>query len=299
MPAIPSYPFSFAGLDAPADAAAVRFVVLPIPYDGTATWQKGADRGPEAILDASGYMELYDIETGLEPFQAGIVTAAPIDCPPDPERMVERVRSAALAIIDGGQTLVGLGGEHSVSIGLIQAHAACYPGLSVLQFDAHSDTRDAYEGSRHNHACVMARAAEVADFVQVGIRSLDRSEMGLYRPERTFFAHDIGGGYDFIPSMVDRLGEHVYITIDLDCLDPAFMPSTGTPEPGGLGWYQLTRAVAAAVRHRNVVGFDVVELLPNPANRAPDFLAAKLVYQIMGYMVARQKGVATWINASS
>lgn len=280
-------PGAFGGLEAPADYASARFAVLPIPYDGTSTWLKGADRGPEAILEASGHMELYDVETAREPYRAGIVTLAPVDCPPDPEGVADRVRATALALIDDGKCVVGLGGEHSVSIGLIQAHAARHPGLTVLQFDAHSDTRDTYEGSRYNHACVMARAAEVADYVQVGIRSMDASELSLLRDARTFFAHEIAGGLDFIPWMVERLGDPVYITIDLDCLDPAYMPSTGTPEPGGLTWHQLTRAVAEVVRHRNVVGFDVNELLPNPANRAPDFLAARLVYQIIGYLDAK------------
>jgi agmatinase len=286
---VSNQPHAFGGIEAASDYGAARFAVLPIPYDGTSTWQKGADEGPEAILRASAHVELYDIETGLEPYRAGIVTLAPVDCPPGPELLAERVRAAAIALIDDGKRVIGLGGEHSVSIGLFQAHAERYPGLTVLQFDAHGDTRDSYEGSRYNHACVMARAAEIADYVQVGIRSLDVSELGLLRPERTFFAHAIAGSFDFIPRMVECLGENVYITIDLDCLDPSVMPSTGTPEPGGLDWYQLTRAVAAAVRARNVVGFDVVELMPSPADRAPDFLAAKLVYQIIGTMVAREQ----------
>jgi len=293
-----AHPKPFGDLEAPVDYAAARFAVLPIPYDGTSTWQKGADRGPEAILEASGHMELYDIETGLEPYRAGIFTLAPVECPADPEELAARVRDLAGALIDDGKCVVGLGGEHSIAIGLAQAHAARYPGLTVLQFDAHGDTRDAYEGSRFNHACVMARVAEVADYVQVGIRSLDASELPRLRDERTFFAHEIAGGLAFIPWMVERLGEDVYITIDLDCLDPAFMPSTGTPEPGGLTWHQLTRAVAAVARRRRVVGFDLSELLPNPANRAPDFLAAKLAYQIMGYIWAREQGVEKWTSAS-
>lgn len=290
-------PRAFGGFEEPVAFASARFAVLPIPYDGTSTWLKGADRGPEAILEASGHMELYDVETGLEPYRAGIVTLAPVDCPPEPEGVAEIVRATALALIDAGKCVVGLGGEHSVSIGLIQAHAERYPGLTVLQFDAHSDTRDTYEGSRYNHACVMARTAEVADYVQVGIRSMDVSELGLLREARTFFAHEITTGLDFIPWMVERLGDPVYLTIDLDCLDPAYMPSTGTPEPGGMTWHQLTRAVAEVVRRRNVVGFDVTELLPSPHNRAPDFLAAKLIYQIMAYLVAKDpttlKGLPT------
>jgi len=176
----------------------------------------------------------------------------------------------------------------SVSIGLIQAHAARHPDLTVLQFDAHGDTRDSYEGSPNNHACVMARAAEVADYVQVGIRSLDAAEAPKVRPDRTFYAHEIGDGYDFIPAVVDRLSGPVYVTIDLDVFDPGIMPSTGTPEPGGLAYRQVVRTLAAVAQRHRIVGFDVVELLPDPRNPGPDFLAARLAYQLMAYLTARQ-----------
>ncbi|MBK7702630.1 MAG: arginase family protein [bacterium] len=169
-------PGAFGGLPERPVPDRCRFAVLPIPYDGTSTWRKGADRGPDALLAASANMELYDIETASEPWRAGIVTMAPVLHDGPPEGLVAKVRAAADDLLDRGLTVVGLGGEHSVSIGLIQAHAARHPGLTVLQFDAHGDTRDSYEGSPNNHACVMARAAEVADYVQVGIRSLDAAE---------------------------------------------------------------------------------------------------------------------------
>ena len=281
-------PGAFGGLPERPVPDHCRFAVLPIPYDGTSTWRKGADRGPDALLAASATMELYDIETASEPWRAGIVTMAPVLHDGPPEGLVAKVRAAADDLLDRGLTVVGLGGEHSVSIGLIQAHAARHPGLTVLQFDAHGDTRDSYEGSPNNHACVMARAAEVADYVQVGIRSLDAAEAPKLRPGRTFFAHEIGEGYDFIPAVVGRLSGPVYVTIDLDVFDPGIMPSTGTPEPGGLSYRQVVRTLSAVARSHRIVGFDVVELLPDPRNPGPDFLAARLAYQLMAYLTARQ-----------
>jgi agmatinase len=281
-------PGAFGGLpDAPLYDAA-RFAVLPIPYDGTSTWQKGADRGPQAILDASANMELYDIETDSEPWLAGIVTMAAAEGHATPEAMVEQVRGIADGLIADGKTVVGLGGEHSVSIGLIQAHAARHPGLTVLQFDAHGDSRDEYEGSKCNHACVMARAAECADYVQVGIRSMDAAEKASLKRERTIFAHEIDDLDQVAARILGRIDGPVYVTIDLDVLDPSEMPSTGTPEPGGLSYRQLTRLLAAVCREKKVVGFDVVELMPRGENRAPDFLACRLVYQLMAYMLSAE-----------
>ncbi|MBM4130689.1 agmatinase [bacterium] len=278
-------PGAFGGLpEAPAYDGA-RFAVLPIPYDGTSTWQKGADKGPAALLAASANMELYDIETDSEPWRAGIVTLAPQEGFDSPEAMVESVRAAAAALIADGRLVVGLGGEHSVSIGLIQAHAARWPGLTVLQFDAHGDSRDQYEGSKCNHACVMARAAECAEYVAVGIRSMDVAERAKLAPGRTIFAHEIDDVAVTARRILERIQGPVYITIDLDVLDPSEMPSTGTPEPGGLTYRQLRDLLRAVCRERQVVGFDVVELMPRPEDRAPDFLAARLVYQLMAYVL--------------
>jgi agmatinase len=277
-------PGAFGGIDPAPGYPAARFAVLPIPYDGTSTWLKGADRGPAAILEASANMELYDIETRSEPWRLGMVTMAPVAPSPTAEITVDRIHETAQQLILEGKTVIGLGGEHSVSIGLIRAHAERYAGLTVLQLDAHADTRDSYEGSRYNHASVMARAAEVCDFVQVGVRSMDRSEMGLYRPDRVFFAHEIEESNGWITDVVARLDGPVYVTVDLDVLDPSEMPSTGTPEPGGLRYRQVTRLLDAVSRAHEIVGFDVVELLPNPSNRAPDFLAARLVYQIAAFI---------------
>lgn len=278
-------PGAFGGLPEAPEYDGARFAVLPIPYDGTSTWQKGADKGPAALLAASANMELYDIETDSEPWRAGIVTLAPQEGFDTPEAMVESVRAEAAALLNDGRTVVGLGGEHSVSIGLIQAHAARWPGLTVLQFDAHGDTRDQYEGSKCNHACVMARAAECADYVAVGIRSMDVAERANLVPGRTIYAHEIDDLAATARRILEPIEGPVYITIDLDVLDPSEMPSTGTPEPGGLTYRQLRDLLRAVCRERQVVGFDVVELMPRPEDRAPDFLAARLVYQLMAYVL--------------
>lgn len=185
--------------------------------------------------------------------------------------------------------VVGLGGEHSVSIGLIRAHAARFPGLTVLQLDAHADTRETYEGSACNHACVMARARDVARTVAVGIRSMDASEKAALDGRRVFYAHD----FELTPvahSVLDLLDGPVYVTVDLDVFDPSEMPSTGTPEPGGLRYRDVVGLMRAVCRRRNVVGFDVVELMPREHDRAPDFLAARLIYQMMAYIGKKPRG---------
>jgi agmatinase len=256
-------------------------VVIPVPYDGTSTWIKGADRGPGAILEASANMELYDIETGTEVYRKGIYTCPPVTDSKNPESMVKAVAGEVARYLDRGKFPVVIGGEHSVSIGSIQAFASHYPSLTVLQLDAHSDLRNKYEGSENNHACVMARAKEVAPIVQVGIRATDSGELTSMDMDRVFFAHQIQGDDSWMDRVVGLLTDDVYITIDLDVFDPAIMPSTGTPEPGGLGWYQVMRLMDKVVSARNVAGFDVVELCPSDTNRAPDFLAAKLVYRIL------------------
>ena len=280
---------AFGGLCASELPDKARFAVLPLPFDGTSTWLKGSDRGPEALLAASANLELYDIETSLEPFRAGIHTFAPL-LRDTAEEMVQATRDACANLLERGYMVAGLGGEHSVSIGLIQAHAKRYPEMGVLQIDAHGDTREEYEGSPFNHACVMARARELCPIVQVGIRSLASEEIPSLDRERVFFAHDVHDRPDWMVQAVELLPEQVYLTIDLDGLDPAIMPSTGTPEPGGLGWYPLQRLIRLLCQRRKLVGFDVVELLPNPANPAPDFLAAKLVYRIMAEVLAAEQG---------
>jgi agmatinase len=268
------------------DAASIA--ILPVPYDGTSTWMKGAYRGPQALLDASAKMELFDIETETEVYRRGITTMDPVVCPDDPEGMVAAAYEAATPILRANKFLVGIGGEHSISVGLVRAAAEAFRDLSVLQFDAHADTRDEYEGSRYNHACVMSRIREMCPYVQVGIRSMDSTERERLQTGRTFFAHQIIGGQDIASKVTDALSTNVYLTIDLDVFDPSIMPSTGTPEPGGLGWYTVLELIQRVATEKNIVAMDVTELLPNPTNRAPDFFAAKLVYRVLSMVFLKK-----------
>lgn len=256
-------------------------VVLPVPYDGTSTWLKGADKGPQAILEASANMELYDIETDSEVYTRGIATLDPVTEASSPEAMADAVEMQVDAILNDKKFPVILGGEHSVSIGVFRAFAKHYENYSVLQLDAHSDMRDSYEGSDHNHACVMARAQEMATVAQVGIRSSCSEEKHNIDPDRIFYAHEIKESSNWMYDVSERLNDNVYITIDLDVLDPAYMPSTGTPEPDGLNYREILNFLKLINERHNIIGLDVVELCPNETNKAPDFLAAKLIYQIL------------------
>ena len=260
-----------------------QIVVIPVPYDGTSTWLKGADNGPAAIIEASAHMELYDIETDLEVYKKGIFTAEPLAGMESPEDMVEMVAQQVRKYLENGKFLVVVGGEHSVSIGSVKGHMKSNSDITVLQLDAHSDLRDKYEGSKYNHACTMARIAELYPIVQVGIRSMDSSEKNALDTKRTVFAEEIFTNKNWIENVLSKLSKNVYITIDLDVFDPSIMPSTGTPEPGGLLWYDVLGLMRNVFENRNVVGFDIVELCPDEKNKAPDFLAAKLVYKLLSY----------------
>jgi agmatinase len=275
----------------PAGSSAA-VVLLPVPYDETSTWMKGAEGGPRAMLEASAAIELYDIETESEPYRAGIMTRSPVTHCGDPEGLAELVSAEVAVVLRASQLPVVLGGEHSVSIGAINACADRFQDLSVLQIDAHGDTRETYEGSTHNHACVMARARERCPIVQVGIRSLDASEVESLDRTRVFFAHDIAAARDteWMDHAVGLLTEHVYVTIDLDAFDPAVLPATGTPEPGGLDWYEVTELLRRVSENRTVVGFDVVELLPAPGQQGSAFTAAKLVYRFIAMILSARGG---------
>ncbi|MHC4362583.1 MAG: agmatinase [Planctomycetota bacterium] len=258
-------------------------VVVPVPYDGTSTWVKGAHKGPSAIIEASANMELYDIETDSEVYRKGIFTDTPVETGSSPERIIEAVAQRAQTHICDKKFVVVIGGEHSVSIGSVKAHLEEGADITVLQLDAHADLRDEYNGSKYNHACVMARIREMCPIVQVGIRSMDSSEKHLLDRDNVFFAKDIHGDKDWLERAVSKLSGNVYITIDLDVFDPSIMPSTGTPEPGGLLWYDVLALLKAVTQRNNIVGFDVVELCPDETNKAPDFLAAKLIYKLLSY----------------
>jgi len=255
-----------------------RFVILPIPFEKTGSWMHGANKGPEAIIRASTHMELYDIETASQPFLQGIHTAAPVFASSS-EAMLDETYARAASFIADGKFVIAIGGEHTVSLGPVRAHHEKWPGMSVLHLDAHTDHRMEFEGNPLSHACVMARVAEFCqDIVSVGIRSMDISEQAFIAEDRIFYAHDIHNKQGWEAKVIERLANDVYVTIDLDVFDPGIMPSTGTPEPGGLNWYQVTNLLKKVAGARNIVGMDVVELCPS-SNPAPDFLAAKLIYR--------------------
>jgi len=262
-----------------------KVVILPVPYDGTSTWMKGADRGPAALFHASQYLELYDIETDSEVYEQGIFTAPAVKEKGAPEKMVASVREAVSDFLAKEKFVVTIGGEHSVSIGAAQAHGQKYQNLSVLQLDAHTDLRAEYHGSKYNHGCVMGRIKETLPIVQVGIRSMGADEKPFLEKDRVFFAHEIYNKNDWQDKAIAKLTDQVYISLDLDVFDPSVLPSTGTPEPGGLGWYQVMEFLKRVVKEKQVVGFDVVELCPNPNDKSSDFLAAKLIYMLLSYIL--------------
>ncbi len=267
-----------------SNLSGTKIVIIPVPYDKTSTWIKGADKGPAAIIEASANMELYDIETDCEVYRKGIFTAEALKVEGlSPGDMIETVSEEVRHYIEKEKFIVVVGGEHSVSIGSIKAHVKNSADVTVLQLDAHTDLRDEYNGSKYNHACVMARAREMCPIVQVGVRSMDSSEKEFIDRGRVFFAEDIHNKTDWINEAVGKLSEKVYVTIDLDVFDPSIMSSTGTPEPGGLLWYDVLRLLKMVCDKKNIVGFDVVELCPDERNKAPDFLAAKLIYKILSY----------------
>lgn len=277
-------------LDPPPFEGDPAIAVIPVPYDATSTWVKGADRGPDAILRASTQVEWYDIQTRSEVHERGIVTRDPVNADGTPDELAPRVQRAVGRELDAGRFPVVLGGEHSVSIGAFRAVAERFPDATILQIDAHADTRERYHGSACNHACVMARARELAPIVQVGIRSMEAAEAETIDHDRVVYAHDIAS-HDtdaWIERVTLMLTKKVYVTIDLDAFDPALVPATGTPEPGGLTWWQVDRLLRAVCDRSEVVGFDVVELCPTPGQHASDFVAAKLVHRFLSEVFARR-----------
>lgn len=258
-----------------------KVVLIPVPYDGTSTWQKGSDKGPDAFLDASENMELYDIETKSEVYKKGVYLAPPVSENSSPEKMVESVHKITKNYINQEKFVTLFGGEHSISIGSIRAFNECFEDLTVVQIDAHADLRPSYEGSKCNHACAVHEASKNTNLIQVGIRSMDASEVEHMDEGRTYFAHDLYE--DWMEDALGQMTSNVFITIDLDAFDPSILPSTGTPEPGGLFWYETLDFLKLIFKKKNVVGFDIVELCPNPEEKSSDFLAAKLYYKMLSY----------------
>ncbi len=263
-----------------------KFVVIPVPYDLTSTYQAGSRKGPAAILDASANMELYDEELGVETYLSGIHTMAPLEIDArGPEVMARIVRGEVARVLSAGKIPVVLGGEHSVSIGAVQAAREMYPSLSVLQLDAHADLRDSYQNASFSHASVGRRILEICPLVQVGIRSMSLEEARFIEHNKiNSFPPDFIHNDDPVKKICENLSKDIYVTCDLDVLDPSIMPATGTPEPGGILWNDLIRLIREVSEHCTIRGFDIVELCPIPGMVAPDFTAAKLVYRIMGYI---------------
>jgi agmatinase len=266
-----------------------KIVIIPVPYDGTSTWQKGADKGPQAFLAASENMELYDIETDSEVYKEGVFLAEAVTENASPEAMVEAVHQETKKYINRNKFVTIFGGEHSISIGTIRAFNECFDNLSVLHIDAHADLRKEYDGSKCNHACAVYEANQTTNLVQVGIRSMDISEKRTMNPEKVFFAHDMAVNEDWMDDVIDQLTSNVFITFDLDALDASIMPSTGTPEPGGLFYYETLEFLKKVFEQKNVVGFDMVELCPNENEKSSDFLAAKLYYKMLSYKFAENE----------
>ena len=239
-----------------------KVVLIQVPYDMTSTYGKGADKGPKAILDASENMELYDIETQSEVYLQGVYLAPIVTENKSPESMVMAVEASVKKYIDTDKFVTMLGGEHSVSIGSIRAFKKKFSNLSVLQIDAHSDLRPSYNGSKYNHACALHEASKTTNLVQVGIRSMDAIELPFLKKEKLFTSYTIRSNKNWKEDVIKSLDENVYITIDLDAFDPSIMPSTGTPEPGGLFWNETLDLLKQVFKNYNVVGFDIVELAP-------------------------------------
>jgi len=275
---------TYAGIDEKyAGIEKSKIVLIPVPYDGTSTWQKGADKGPEAFLEASENMELYDIETDSEVYKEGVYMTDAVTENSSPEAMVDAVHEITKKYIKKNKFVTIFGGEHSVSIGTIRAFNECFNSLTVLHIDAHADLRKEYAGSSCNHACAVYEASQTTNLVQVGIRSMDTIEKTIAEDDKTFYAHDMVADDYWMENAIDQMTDTVFITFDLDALDPSIMPSTGTPEPGGLLWYETLDFLKKVFEEKNVVGFDIVELCPNPNEKSSDFLAAKLYYKMLSY----------------
>ena len=275
---------NYAGIpDKFAQLETAKVVLIPVPYDGTSTWGKGADKGPQAFLEASENMELYDIETNTEVYEQGIHLAEAITENSSPEAVVNAVHKRTKKYIKRNKFVTLFGGEHSISIGTIRAFNECFDNLTVLQIDAHADLRESYEGTKYNHACAVHEASQTTNLIQVGIRSMDAIEKTFMDEEKTFFAHDMAQDEYWMDKVIEAMTDNVLITFDLDAFDPSIMPSTGTPEPGGLFWYETLEFLKQVFEEKNVVGFDIVELCPNPAEKSSDFLAAKLYYKMLSY----------------
>jgi len=287
-------PFNFGGIaeEEFSDFDHARILVWPVSYEGTVSYGTGTGRGAEAIINASRNMELYDEETDAETYKLGIHTVVESPSVDPPAAMMDSLYKRASQYVSTGKFVCMLGGEHSVSGPVIRAHAEKYPNLSVLQIDAHADLRDTYDGTPHSHASIMARVTRDLKLpaVQCGIRSISAEEARSLNdlPTRIFWARDIVGRSDWWDDAVDGLTENVYLTIDIDGLDPSLVAQTGTPEPGGLGWYETIGLIRTLAKKRNVVGMDLTEYSYVEGFDASAFLCSKLVYKTLSFIFENQ-----------
>lgn len=269
--------------------------IIQAPYGGTLTYVKGADKGPQAIIDASTNMELFDDELQTETYKIGIHTCPSLvfDSSTTPEKAINAVKDATAEVFKAEKFPVLLGGEHSVTIGAVKAAKEFFNNVSVLHLDAHHDLRDEYAGSKYNHACVARRIQDICPIVEVGVRNLGKEEKDFLNTSppnvKVISVYDILETYNWKKEASLALSDTVYITIDLDVLDPSIMPSVGTPEPGGFGWYEFLDFLRIITKDKKVIGFDVVELSPKNGFVAPDFLAAKIIYRLLGYIFLAKK----------
>ncbi|HEX8491857.1 MAG TPA: agmatinase [Pyrinomonadaceae bacterium] len=269
-----------------------RILVWPVSYEGTVSYGGGTGRGAEAIIDASRNMELYDEETDAEVYRLGIHTLDESPSIDPPEAMMQSLYERGRELVTSGKFVTMIGGEHSVSAPVIRAHAESYDNLSILQIDAHADLRDTYDGTPHSHASIMARVVRDMRLpsVQCGIRSISAEEARSLDqlPTRIFWAKDIVGRSDWWDAAVDGLTENVYLTIDIDGLDPSLVAQTGTPEPGGLGWYETIGLIRTLAHKRRIVGMDLTEYSYVEGQDASAFLCAKLIYKSLAFIFEGQ-----------
>lgn len=285
-------PMNFGGIDEEEYSAidTAEVLILPVSYEGTVSYGTGTGGGAMAIVDASRNMELYEEETDTEPYKVGIHTLPEFTPRETPETMMRELYELSKELVDKGKFVCMLGGEHSVSAPLIQAHNEKYENMSVLQIDAHADLRDTYDGTPHSHASIMARVVKDMRIpsVQVGIRSISVDEAKSLKndnlPTKIYWARDVAGRTDWIDDAIDSLTENVYLTIDIDGLDPSIVPTTGTPEPGGLGWYETLTLIRKLAEKKRVVGMDLVEYSYVESYDSPAFLCSKLVYKSLAYI---------------
>ena len=282
---------NFGGIDEEEYSAfdSSRIVVWPVSYEGTVSYGTGTGGGAMAIVDASRNMELYEEETGAEVYKLGIHTLDEFQPQDTPEQMMDSLYERTKELLDSQKFLCMIGGEHSVSAPVIKAHAERFHDMSVLQIDAHADLRDTYDGTPHSHASIMARVVKDLKIpsVQVGIRSISADEarsLATGLPTKIFWAKDIVGKSNWIDNAVDSLTDNVYLTIDIDGLDPSLVPTTGTPEPGGLGWYETLELIRTLAKRRRIVGMDLVEFSSTDNSDAPAFLCSKLIYKSLSYI---------------